>query len=155
MIIRSYKQTDCEGMARLFYETVHAVNSADYTAEQLDAWATGEVDLEAWDQAFAEHYTLVALEEGVVVGFGDIDKTGYIDKLFVHNDYQRRGIATAICDMLEQNFWEGKITVHSSVTAKPFFLSRGYFVVKEQTATRSGVLLDYFVMEKECSLFDE
>lgn len=155
MIIRSYKQTDCEGMASLFYDTVHSVNACDYTKEQLDAWATGKVDLEAWDKYFTEHYTLVALEDGMVVGFGDIDKTGYLDKLYVHKDYQRRGIATAICDMLEQNFWDGKITVHASITAKPFFLGRGYAVMKEQTVMRGGVEFTNFIMEKECLLFDE
>lgn len=142
-------------MAALFYDTVHSVNARDYTAEQLDAWATGEVDLEAWNKSFTEHYTLVALEDGVIVGFGDIDKTGYLDKLYVHKDHLRKGIATAICDMLEQSLWGGKATVHASITAKPFFLGRGYTVVKEQTVVRGGVELSNFVMEKECSLFDE
>lgn len=155
MIIRSYKQTDCEGMAALFYDTVHSVNACDYKKEQLDAWATSEVDLEEWDRAFTEHYTLVALEDGVIVGFGDIDKNGYLDKLYVHKDHLRKGVATAICDMLEQSLWGGKATVNASITAKPFFLSRGYTVVKEQTVIRHGVELTNFVMEKECSLFDE
>lgn len=47
-----------------------------------------------------EHFSLVAIEAGMIVGFGDIDSTGYVDRLYVHKDYQRKGIATAICDML-------------------------------------------------------
>ena len=52
MTIREYKQEDCREMAELFYRTVHTVNARDYTKEQLDAWATGQVDLEQWDQSF-------------------------------------------------------------------------------------------------------
>ena len=33
---------------------------------------------------FLQHYTLVAVEENLLVGFGDIDKIGYLDRLYVH-----------------------------------------------------------------------
>ena len=37
MEIREYRPEDCSEMASLFYDTVHTVNAADYTKEQLDA----------------------------------------------------------------------------------------------------------------------
>lgn len=87
MFIREYQSSDCEEIIKLFYNTVHAVNAKDYTKEQLDAWATGRVDLNKWDQSLREHYSLVAVENEMIVGFGDIDKSGYLDRLFVHEDY--------------------------------------------------------------------
>ena len=87
---------------RLFYNTVHNVNAKDYTKEQLNVWATGQVDLEKWNESLQEHFSVVAVDDEIIVGFGDIDKTGYLDRLFVHADYQRKGIATAICNQLEQ-----------------------------------------------------
>lgn len=60
MQIRPYRPSDCGAMAALFYDTVHSVNAADYSPQQLDAWASGQVDLEAWDRSFREHCTLVA-----------------------------------------------------------------------------------------------
>ena len=30
MILRAYRPSDCEEAAKLFYETVHAVNARDY-----------------------------------------------------------------------------------------------------------------------------
>ena len=60
------------------------------------------------------------IENEVIVGFGDIDKTGYLDHLFVHADYQGKGIATAVCNQLEQAV-QGDITTQASITAKPFF----------------------------------
>ena len=83
-----------------------------------------------------------------IVGFGDIDKTGYLDRLFVHADYQGKGIATGICNQLEQTI-QGNITTHSSITAKPFFEKRGYRVIKEQQVERQGIFLANFIMEKD------
>ena len=121
MIIRKYVSTDCKQVADLFYETVHSVNAKDYTIEQLDAWADGSADLEKWDKSFIENYTLVAVEDNCIVGFGDIDRTGYLDMLFVHKDFQGQGIASAICDSLEKTITTDKITTHASITAKPFY----------------------------------
>lgn len=147
MLIREYQTSDCKEITELFYNTVHTVNAKDYTKEQLDVWATGLVDLEKWNQSLQEHYSIVAVEDEVIVGFGDIDKTGYLDRLFVHADYQKKGIATAICNRLEQAV-QGDITTHASITAKPFFEKRGYKVVKEQQVERQGIFLTNFYMEK-------
>ncbi|MGN0610718.1 MAG: GNAT family N-acetyltransferase [Ruminiclostridium sp.] len=146
MLIRDYTASDCEKLAELFYQTVHNINSKDYNKEQLNVWATGEIDLYVWHKSFSEHYTLVAVENDIIVGFGDIDSTGYLDRLYVHKDYQRKGIATALCDELEAGF--EKIITHASITAKPFFLHRGYRLVNEQQVVRNGVFLTNYVMEK-------
>lgn len=153
MFIRKYESTDCKEMAELFFNTVHSVNVKDYTKQQLDAWASGQVDLEKWDQSFQEHFSIVAVENDIIVGFGDIDKTGYLDRLYVHKNYQGKGIATAICDKLESKVKENIIT-HASITAKPFFEKRGYKVVKEQQVERNGIFLKNYIMEKENSLID-
>ena len=148
MIIRNYCPSDCAGLAKLFYDTVHTVNVADYTPRQLDAWATGNVDLETWNDSFLAHHTVVAEEDGVLLGFGDMDEQGYLDRLYVHRDHQRRGVAAAICDTLEQASPASKFITHASITARPFFEHRGYTVLREQRVERRSVMLTNFVMEK-------
>lgn len=148
MVLRKYETADCGELVRLFYETVHTINAADYTKEQLDAWASENVDMEEWDRLFREHDSVIAVEGGTITGFGDMDRDGYLDRLYVHKDYQRKGIATAICDRLERAV-QGKIVTHASVTAKPFFEKRGYRVMRKQQVFRRGTALINFVMEKE------
>lgn len=148
MKLRTYNAEDCPEMAHLFYETVHTVNAKDYTQEQLDAWATGNVDLDAWNASFLAHHTVVAEMDGKIVGFGDMDNSGYLDRLFVHKDFQHCGVATAICDELECSSPAPEFTTHASITAKPFFAKRGYAVVKERQVERRGVWLTNFVMQK-------
>ena len=192
MFLRKYTPSDCAALAALFYETIHTVNARDYSQEQLDAWADGHVDLDAWNESFLAHNTYVAVQECVgaddidsrasdstdtapgktggnpanalIIGFGDMDDTGYLDRLYVHKDYQGRGVATAICDQLEEDFClsRGRLlqnsavqkrkndtfTTHASITARPFFEKRGYTVVKAQQVVRKGISIRNYIMRK-------
>lgn len=102
MEFRKYQPADCKELTKLFYNTVHIINAKDYTKEQLDVWVSRQIDLEKWDQSLQDNFSVVALDDEIIVGFGDIDKTGYLDHLFVHVNYQSKGIATAICNQLER-----------------------------------------------------
>lgn len=148
MIIRKYRSADCKRLTELFYETVHTVNARDYTPQQLDVWATGQVDLAAWDRSLLEHESFVAEQDGQIIGFGDIDRTGYLDRLYVDKDHQGQGVATALCDALESAVDTSCYTTHASITARPFFEKRGYQVVREQSVVRRGVCLTNYVMQK-------
>ncbi len=148
MEIRDWERGDLDAVLALFYEAVHASCVGDYTQAQVDAWADGDPDREAWARSLEEHDSLVALLDGGIVGFGDIDQTGYLDRLYVHKDFQRRGVATALCDRLEARAAGRAVCVHASVTALPFFLRRGYRLVRPQTVWRKGVALRNFILEK-------
>lgn len=130
MEIRRYLPSDLAQISQLFYDTVHRVNAIDYSKEQPDVWATGLLNLAAWNESFLAHYTLVAVaSNNVIAGFGDITREGYLDRLYVHKDYQGQGIATALCNELENAIESDKFTTHASITAKPFFERRGYQVI--------------------------
>ena len=57
-------------------------------------------------------------------------------------------MASALCAALEAAMPAPRYTTHASRTALPFFLARGWRVVKEQTVVRRGVALNNYVMEK-------
>lgn len=147
MFLRRYQPSDCKILADLFYHTVHTVNTKDYSDEQINAWADGNIDLKMWNDSLLLHYTVIAEIDDIIVGFGDIDKTGYLDRLFVRHDYQSQGVATAICDELEKSVNTKKIITHASITARGFFEKRGYTVIKEQQVQRHNVFLTNYVME--------
>lgn len=150
MIMRRYRQADLPQIARLFYDTVHIVNAKEYGPEQLDAWATGNIDMAQWDATLNGHLTYVAVEGERILGFGDITTQGYLDHLYVHHEYQRNGIATLLCQQLEHECGADTIYVHASITAVPFFLKRGYRIIQEQQVTRHGVILTNYRMAKVC-----
>lgn len=146
MEIREYREEDQAEILSLFYETVHTVNAKDYKGKQLDAWAPQDNDYEHLNAALRNNLTLIAIEDGKITGFADIDENGYLDHLFVHKDYQRRGIASALCSRMEEGF--KRIETHASITARPFFEKRGYVVVKAQDVEIRGEALRNYVMEK-------
>lgn len=148
IVIREYQSTDIMEIIQLFYDTVHTVNTKDYSKEQLDVWASKDIDRAIWDSSLLSHYSYVAEMDNIIVGFGDIDKTGYLDRLYVHKDYQNLGIGTAICNRLESNIENNIISVHASITAKPFFEKRGYTVIREQQVKRKGIFLKNYLMQK-------
>ena len=149
MKIRQYKSIDLEQITRLFYETVHAVNIKDYTEQQLNVWATGNINFKKWDTSFLKHLTYDAIEKDLIIGFGDIDETGYLDRLFVHKDFQGRGVATALCNRLENEVGTKCIIVYASITAKSFFENWGYKIIRLQEVEKQGVFFKNYIMRKE------
>lgn len=152
MKLRKYRPEDCEAIASLFYHTVHTVNAKDYNEKQLKVWATGTVDLSEWNETFMEHNTLIAEIENDIVGFGDMADGGYLDRLYVHHNYLRRGIGEAIVTELEQQaeaMGAAVFSTYASITAKPFFERLGYVSIRENKVVRGGVeLLNYFMEKK-------
>ena len=148
MTLRPYRTGDLAAIAALFYESVHTLCRGDYTTEQLGAWATGHIDEKAWDASFRAHHTLVAEENGVLLGFADMAEDGYLDRLYVHPVHTKKGVATALVNALEAACPAAQFTTHASMTARPFFEKRGYRVEQEQQVVRRGVPLTNFVMKK-------
>jgi len=149
--VRLYKSEDCKVIVKLFYDTIHAVNLKDYNSAQLDVWAPEEIDMDMWDKSISNNYTVVVETNGLIIGFGDLDDTGYFNRLFVHKNFQGQGVATIISNELEKYAKQNGITVvttEASITARPFFEKRVYRVVKMQRIERKGQTLTNFLMKK-------
>jgi len=150
--LREFHSNDCKQAWDLFYSTIHSINRADYTDEQLDAWAPQDMDLNLWGQKLLRNsYSIVAEQNSIIIGIGAADDNGYFDLLYVHKDYQRIGVATIIANDIENYFCRKDvhtITTNASITAKPFFMKRGYYVLKKQIVELRGQYLTNYRMEK-------
>ena len=144
--IKRFARGYIDDLIRIFELSIKKTCDKDYTEGQIAAWLSG-ADKDKWIPMFESHYSLVAFLGKKPVGFGDIGDDGYLNMLYVHPRYQRRGIAALICDRLEKHA-QGDIIVDASCTAKDFFLKRGYKVMMKQTVYRKGVALDNFRMSK-------
>ena len=150
--IRYYEAGDAPEIVRLFFETVRSVNRANYSDEQLEAWAPGVPDPEEWHARMAGRRTLVAEEGGEVVGFAELEYDGRLDMLYVRKDAVGRGVGRRLYEAVEREARGqglGWIFTEASITARPFFEQQGFRVVREQMVSRRGVSMSNFVMEKE------
>ena len=152
MYIRSCTQADLPAVLDLFHESVHTLCRADYTPAQLAAWAPADLDSAPWARRLQCQTFLLAEEDGALLGFASREED-YLDLLYVHPRHAHWGVGTVLCDVLERQYTGRRITVHASITARPFFTRRGYRTVKRQQVERRGVVLTNYLMEKELILW--
>jgi putative acetyltransferase len=151
IILKPFKPGDATAVVALFRGTVRSVNAQHYNEAQVKAWAPDVIYEDKWEEKLLKSHTVVAWCNNIICGFGDIDATGYLDHLFVHKDYQGCGVAALIEKEINRHACRQGykvITVAASITAKPFFLKKGYSVVKEQQVTFNGQVFTNFFMEK-------
>ena len=156
--IRDYDAGDALEIARLFYETIHSVNQADYSEEQVEAMAPGVPDPEEWHARMTGRRKLVAEEDGEVVGFAELEGDGHLDMLYLRGDAVGRGAGRRLYSEVEREargLGLGRIFTEASITARPFFERQGFRVVREQAVSRRGVAMTRFAMEKLLAPLDE
>lgn len=147
--LRPYRDEDAAATLAVFRRAIRGLASRDYTAEQVEAWASPDIDPDVWAQRRRARRTQVAEVDGRVVGFTDVDADGYVDMLFVDPGVARRGVGSALLDWARATATElgaDELTTHASLTARPVFEAHGFTVVAEQRPVLRGVALTNFRM---------
>ena len=149
------RMQEARSAARLFRDCVHASNAADYTKRQLEAWAPNDTaSLDRLASRLCGCYAIVAMRRKRLVGFGTAVFDGdeaELDMLYVMSAMQGEGIVSRIVDGLEHEAVlrrAASMRAFVSLTARPFFESRGYEVVRDIVAIRRGVALPNHLMRK-------
>jgi putative acetyltransferase len=155
LTLRVYTPADAAATLTVFTEAITQTAAAHYTAAQIDAWAKpGRRDLATWNNAMSERASVVAVLGGEIVGFTDVDKSGYVDMLFVSPRHLRHGIARTLLTFVEDQALSAAIpelTSDVSVAARPFFERFGFAVVREQRPIKEGIALTNYRMRKGLS----
>ena len=151
--IREAQQTDTIALKELFQNTVLAVNSKDYSQAEVEDWASCGDDLSNIEEMIKTHYFIVAVnQQSQIVGFSSITPHGYLHSMFVHKDFQGKGIATMLLEEIERYAITAgimRITSEVSLTARPFFEKKGYIVEEEQKRKANQLSLTNFWMAKQ------
>jgi putative acetyltransferase len=150
--LRPYRDEDAGATLAVFRRAIQLLASRDYRPDQVEAWASPDIDPVVWAERRSARRTQVADLDGRVVGFTDVDAAGYVDMLFVDPDVARRGVASALLDWARATARElgaRELTTHASLTARPVFEAHGFTVVAEQQPVLRGVTLTNFRMRCE------
>lgn len=151
MKVRLYRPTDTSALARLFTDTVRAINSADYLPEQIAAWAPEPPDPDHWRDQLDSRIAFVAQHNAEIIGFVTFEANGHLDHLYVHHRFQKRGVATALYQRVEQEVRStgfNRLFTEASISARPFFERIGFRVIAPQTVQHRGASFTNFRMEK-------
>lgn len=150
MDLREYTDDDAEETRCVFTRAVTTTAAGDYDPQQVRAWVSAADRPRAWHEARSSANTCVAVVDGKVAGFVDVDDAGYIDMLFVEPTLVRSGIATALLDWTKQQAQDVgavRLSTNASITARPFFEAQGFTVTKERHPLVRGVRFTNSLME--------
>ena len=132
--LREADYNDLEEMKGLFLGVIKNFCKSDYNEKQTEAWASTAKNKKRWESMLKNQYVVIAEINSKIVGFGSLHKGNYIDFMYVHKDFLRRGIASKIFECLQNKSSElgfTKLTSDVSKTARPFFETKGFSIIKE------------------------
>lgn len=151
IVIRTYEAVDAANLVNLFRASVRTIAARDYTVSQVREWAPDVMDEEKFGHRRESKATWVADVGGRLAGFSDLEPDGHIDSLYVHPDFQRRGVARALLRHVEQTALAmhlRRLYTEASITARAAFEAAGFRVIVPQTIKMRGEVMTIYRMEK-------
>lgn len=152
MVIREFRIGDEPALHEVFYSAIHQVAIRDYTPEQINAWAPDTPDDRLWVAKMRQIQPFVALEGSEVIGYADVQVTGYIDHFFVSAKCQRRGVGRRLMERIHDTahgLGLSELTADVSRTAQPFFSHFGFKIVAQREPVIRGVAVPNALMRKD------
>lgn len=151
MRIRQMYPTEAKRLAELLYLSVHTLCVEDYSPEELRAWVPKKMDMKKFNASLFMSRNLVMVHDRTIVGFVCIERDGYVNRLYVHPDFVRRGIGSALLKTAEE--WAKKrgvsrVRLAASKTALNFYKKQGYVPVDVEVVKKSDVVFNNTIMEK-------
>lgn len=150
--VREANLDDIPYITSLYRDTIVHINSKDYSDKQITVWSSAANDIEAWEDRIKNSYFLVAEIRDEIVGFAYLTKGYYFDGLFVHKDYQHKGIGSHLMRVIESKvISEGFEVIKSdiSITALEFFENHYYDVDKKQLKNFKGMNFQNYLVSKK------
>ncbi|HYF68729.1 MAG TPA: GNAT family N-acetyltransferase [Ohtaekwangia sp.] len=145
------EESDLDWILKLFQDCILTVCREDYSQAQLIAWTSAAANMRRWKDKIQSQYFIVAHINKKLVGFGALENKNVIDLLYVHKNCQRAGVGSKLFEHLVSTAQRQGIDVlkaQVSKTARPFFESKGFAIVHEQSKQIDATALQNYQMEK-------
>jgi putative acetyltransferase len=148
---RQYEPGDLSRVMETYTASVRSLAAPYYSAEQIAAWAPIPPDEARWRERLAALHTIVIEADGLVAGFASYTHAGYLDFLFTHPAFARRGIASRLYHRVESELialGAPTVTTLASLAGRPFFERHRFQLDSEESVECRGVYLRRFAMHK-------
>ena len=158
-----YQKSYAAEVAILAHIAICDVSDSVYSEEEKSAWSFAPRSAYHWHKRLSKSQTWLMVDDKHIgagkafcCGFINLEtqfnSRGYIDSLYVHPDYQRRGIAKQLYVALEQ--WASlqkidELSVDASKVSKPLFESVGFKVRHRSYQEKRGVVIMGYYMLKQ------
>lgn len=149
--IRPYEASDAVALSALYEASVRTLGARDYSAAQIEAWASLTPSAEALAGRMADGRTRLVAVTDAIAGFLDVEVGGHIDLLYVAPGAVGLGVARALLETAEalaRAAGTGRLHAEASETARPVFERLGYSVTARRDFEVAGVAIHNWAVEK-------
>lgn len=131
--IRQATLADAPEIARVHESSVRGLGRTHHTPEEIETWV-GSIAPERYLQSIDEQYVVVAVEQGEIVGWGQLNaEKSEIVAVYVTPRRAGAGMGGALLTHLEEvasNHGCGTLSLWSSLNAVRFYQRHGYQVME-------------------------
>ena len=147
MNVRRCQYGDEPALYEVYYSAIHMIA----TEAQVNAWAPGSIDPNRWSDRMRGITPFVMEIEKQILGYADVQSSGYIDHFFVSGRHPRQGIGALLMHRIHQEALDSgieELTSHVSRTAEPFFARNAFVVAERREPLLRGVTVPNALMSK-------
>lgn len=151
MKIRKYIPGEEKALYVIYYSAIHENAKGYYKKDQLKAWASGKIDDSKWKIRIHSINPYVATENDIILGYADLQSTGYIDHFFVKGGHSKKGIGTKLMKRIISDAEKkgiSELTSDVSLAAQQFFQKNGFEIVCRKKVMINGIELENALMKK-------
>ncbi len=149
--IREFQAGDAPPLRAVVESAIHGTARRDYSQLQVDTWAPCMYDEAAWAATLQALAPFVALLDGAIAGYADVQPSGYIDHFYVASTAGGQGVGGALMRQIlarAENLPLAELSSHVSLTAQPFYAHFGFEVVEHRVFDVRGVQMRNAAMRK-------
>lgn len=151
--IRRFRpEFDCSAIGTLYRASISELACNDYPPDALEAWSRWGNNIHAIALTLSRGQTLIAQHSGRIAGFAQRHPRSYVNMLYTHPDFARRGIGRALLEELLISARREQVkhlTVDASRVSRALFEDVGFVGGEPEWVEREKVRIERFPMELE------
>lgn len=134
MVIRRFENADAQQTFEMIAHTLRTVNSKDYPPQYIEDTVKQLMPAVLIERRSTSHMYVICDDDkiiscGAIAGFWGSETESILLTIFVHPDYQGKGIGRKLIETLESDEYflrARRIEIPASITAVGFYQKMGY-----------------------------